>query len=98
MTLGRVVGTVVATRKDEQLEGFKLLVVRAVGPDRVEKNSYIVAVDTVDAGVGDLVLLVSGSSARMSTGCTDRPIDAAVVGIIDSIELASAAALAGARA
>lgn len=97
MTLGRVVGTVVATRKDVQLEGFKLLVVQAVGPDGVRKDSYVVAVDTVDAGVGELVLLVSGSSARMSTGCTDRPIDAAVVGIIDSIELASAA-MAGAHA
>jgi len=91
MTLGKVVGTVVATRKDEKLEGFKLLVVRAVGPDGQEKSSYLVAVDTVDAGVGELVLVVSGSSARMSSGCTDRPVDAAIVGIIDNIELASGA-------
>ena len=97
MTLGKVVGTVVATRKDERLEGFKLLVVRAVGPDGKEKSSYLVAVDTVDAGVGELVLVVSGSSARMTAGCTDRPVDAAIVGIIDSIELASGA-LAAARA
>jgi len=95
--LGKVVGTVVATRKDERLEGFKLLVVRAVGPDGKEKSSYLVAVDTVDAGVGELVLVVSGSSARMTAGCTDRPVDAAIVGIIDSIELASGA-LAAARA
>jgi microcompartment protein CcmK/EutM len=91
MTLGKVVGTVVATRKDERLEGFKLLVVRAVGPDGKETSSYLVAVDTVDAGVGELVLVVSGSSARMTAGCTDRPLDAAIVGIIDSIELASGA-------
>jgi microcompartment protein CcmK/EutM len=97
MTLGRVVGTVVATRKDEKLDGFKLLIVRAVGPDGVEKNSYLVAVDTVDAGVGELVLVVSGSSARMTAGCTDRPVDAAIVGIVDSIELATEAlATAGA--
>ena len=87
MTLGKVVGTVVATRKDEKLDGFKLLVIRAVGPDGKEKGSYLVAVDTVDAGVGELVLIVSGSSARMTAGCTDRPIDAAVVGIVDDIEL-----------
>jgi len=98
MTLGKVVGTVVATRKDEKLEGFKLLVVRAVGPDGKEKSSYLVAVDTVDAGVGELVLVVSGSSARMTAGCTDRPIDAAVIGIVDDIELvAGALAAAGAE-
>ena len=87
MTLGRVVGTVVSTRKDEQLTGFKLLVVRALDPDGSEKNSYVVAVDTVDAGVGETVLVVSGSSARMSSGCQDRPVDAAVVGIVDTIDL-----------
>jgi ethanolamine utilization protein EutN len=99
MTLGKVVGTVVATRKDERLEGFKLLVVRAVGPDGKEKSSYLVAVDTVDAGVGELVLVVSGSSARMTAGCTDRPVDAAIVGIIDSIDSIElvAGALAAAR-
>lgn len=97
MTLGRVVGTVVSTRKDERLQGFKLLVVKAVDPDGKEKSSYLVAVDTVDAGVGELVLVVSGSSARMSSGCQDRPVDAAVVGIIDTIDL-TAVELAGARA
>ena len=97
MTLGKVVGTVVATRKDERLEGFKLLIVRAVGPDGKEKSSYLVAVDTVDAGTGELVLVVSGSSARMTAGCTDRPIDAAIIGIVDSIDLVSGA-LAAARA
>jgi microcompartment protein CcmK/EutM len=87
MTLGRVVGTVVSTRKDERLEGFKLLIVKAVDPDGEERNSYVVAVDTVDAGSGDLVLVVTGSSARMAYGCQDRPIDAAVVGIIDSVDV-----------
>jgi microcompartment protein CcmK/EutM len=87
MILGRVAGTVVATRKDERLEGFKLLVVRAVEPDGRPKDSYVVAVDTVDAGVGDLVLVVSGSSARMASGCADRPVDAAVAGIVDEVDL-----------
>jgi microcompartment protein CcmK/EutM len=97
MTLGRVVGTVVSTRKDERLQGFKLLVIRAVDPDGKQKGAYVVAVDTVDAGTGELVLVVSGSSARMATGCQDRPVDAAVVGIIDTIDLDSLE-LAGARA
>ncbi len=87
MILGRVAGTVVATRKDERLEGFKLLVVQAVAPDGKPKDSYVVAVDTVDAGVGELVLVVSGSSARMASGCQDRPIDAAVAGIVDAVDL-----------
>ena len=87
MILGRVTGTVVATRKDERLEGFKLLVVQAVEPDGRPKDGYVVAVDTVDAGVGDLVLVVSGSSARMASGCADRPVDAAVAGIVDEVDL-----------
>jgi ethanolamine utilization protein EutN len=87
MILGRVAGTVVATRKDERLEGFKLLVVRAVEPDGRAKDGYVVAVDTADAGVGDLVLVVSGSSARMASGCADRPVDAAVAGIVDHVDL-----------
>ena len=94
MTLGRVVGTVVSTRKDERLRGFKLLVVRGVDPDGKDKASYVVAVDTVDAGIGELVLLVSGSSARMSAGCEDRPVDAAVVGIIDAVDVAATQATA----
>jgi microcompartment protein CcmK/EutM len=90
MILGRVAGTVVATRKDERLEGFKLLVVQAVEPDGRPKDSYVVAVDTVAAGVGELVLVVSGSSARMATGCADRPVDAAVAGIVDEVDLTPA--------
>ena len=90
MILGKVAGTVVATRKDERLEGFKLLVVQAVAPDGSPKDSYVVAVDTVDAGVGEMVLLVSGSSARMACGCADRPVDAAVAGIVDAVDLSGA--------
>jgi microcompartment protein CcmK/EutM len=87
MILGRVAGTIVATRKDERLEGFKLLVVQQVEPDGRAKDGYVVAVDTVDAGIGELVLVVSGSSARMTTGCADRPVDAAIAGIVDEVDL-----------
>ena len=87
MILGRVAGTVVATQKDERLEGFKLLVVQAVEPDGRLKDSFVVAVDTMGAGNGELVLVVSGSSARMVCGCTDRPVDAAIAGIVDDIDL-----------
>jgi ethanolamine utilization protein EutN len=87
MILGRVVGTVVATRKDEKLLGSKLLVVRAVDPHGRDQDSYVVAVDTVDAGFGDRVLVVSGSSARMAAGLKDVPVDAAIVGVIDSVEV-----------
>ena len=86
MILGRVVGTVVATRKDERLSGTKLLVVRAQDPHGRDESSYVIAVDTVDAGLGDRVLVVSGSSARMASGMKDVPVDAAIVGVVDSVE------------
>lgn len=87
MILARVVGTVVATRKDERLVSNKLLVARAVDPKGKPESNYVVAVDTVDAGVGELVLIVSGSSARMASGMKDCPVDAAIVGVIDSVEV-----------
>ena len=87
MILGKVVGTVVATRKDERLTGSKLLLVQPVQPDGSSRGSPLVAVDTVDAGAGERVLVVSGSSARMAEGMTDRPVDAAIVGIVDTVDL-----------
>ncbi len=87
MTLARVVGTVVATRKDPRLEGKKLLVLRPVSPEGKEESGYVVAVDTVGAGYRELVLVVSGSSARMADGCKDRPVDSAIIGIVDSVAL-----------
>ena len=90
MILARIVGTVVATRKDPRLVSNKLLMARAVDPrdsTRLE-GGYLVAVDTVDAGVGETVLIVSGSSARMASGMKDCPVDAVVVGIVDSVDLA----------
>jgi microcompartment protein CcmK/EutM len=85
MLLARVVGTVVATRKDERLVSNKLLLVRPTDPKGKPDGGYLVAVDTVDAGVGEAVLIVSGSSARMASGMKDCPVDAAIVGIIDSV-------------
>ena len=87
MLLARIVGTVVATRKDERLVSSKLLVARPIDPAGKPEGNYLVAVDTVDAGVGETVLIVSGSSARMASGMKDCPVDAAVVGINDNIDV-----------
>jgi microcompartment protein CcmK/EutM len=87
MILARIVGTVVATRKDPRLVSSKLLVARPMDPYGKAEGNYLVAVDTVDAGVGDRVLIVSGSSARMAAGLKDCPIDAAVVGVVDEVEV-----------
>jgi ethanolamine utilization protein EutN len=83
--LARIIGSVVATRKDPRLEGKKLLICRPVDPAGNDEKGYIVAVDTVDAGYSEHVLVVQGSSARMSSGCKDTPVDAAIVGIVDSV-------------
>ena len=80
-------GTVVATRKDERLLGAKLLVVRHVDPHGKDEGGYSIAVDTVDAGLRDRVLVVTGSSARMASGMKDWPVDAAIVGVVDQVEV-----------
>jgi microcompartment protein CcmK/EutM len=85
--VARIVGTVVATRKDPRLVSSKLMVVRPVDPRGKPEGNYLVAVDTVDAGVGETVLVVSGSSARMAAGLKDCPVDAAIIGIIDTISV-----------
>jgi len=85
--LAKVVGTVVATRKDPRLVSNKLLIARPMDPRGKAEGSYLVAVDTVDAGVGETVLIVSGSSARMASGMKDCPVDAVIVGIIDAVEI-----------
>jgi Carbon dioxide concentrating mechanism/carboxysome shell protein len=87
MILARVAGTIVATRKDPRLEGFKLLIIKPVAPDGKEESGYVIAVDTVQAGSGDLVIMVSGSSARMADGCKDKPVDASIVAIVDTVSL-----------
>ncbi len=87
MIIGRIIGTVVATRKDSRLEGKKLLLVRPITLQGEDENSYLVAIDTVGAGYRERVLVVSGSSARLAEGLKDRPVDAAIVGIIDTVEV-----------
>ncbi len=87
MILARVVGTVVATRKDPRLEGKKLLVLKPISPEGKDESGYVVAVDTVQAGVRETVLAVAGSSARMAEGCKDTPVDTAVIGIVDEVSL-----------
>jgi ethanolamine utilization protein EutN len=87
MILARVVGTVVATRKDPRLEGKKLLIIKPTSPDGKDEPGYIVSVDTVGAGFGERVIAVSGSSARMAEGCKDTPVDNAIIGIVDDMNL-----------
>jgi microcompartment protein CcmK/EutM len=87
MILARVVGTVVATRKDPRLEGKKLLIIKPVSPDGKDEAGYVVSVDTVSAGFRETVIAVSGSSARMADGCKDTPVDNAIIGIVDDVQL-----------
>lgn len=87
MRLGKVAGTVVATRKDPRLTGLKLLLVSTLSPEGEADGSYEVAVDTVQAGYRETVLLCTGSSARMTERTKDAPVDATIVGIVDSIHL-----------
>jgi len=87
MILARIVGTVVSTRKDPRLEGKKLLVVKPISPEGADEPGYLIAVDTVDAGYRETVLVVSGSSARNASECKDRPVDASIIGIVDSVVL-----------
>ena len=87
MILARVVGSVVATRKDPRLEGKKLLILKPIGPDGKDEPGYVVSVDTVSAGFRETVLAVSGSSARMAEGCKDMPVDSTIIGIVDTISM-----------
>ncbi len=87
MFLARVAGTVVATRKDPRLEGHKLLLVVPVDPDGNDEGGYVVAVDTVNAGYKEMVLVVRGSSARMADGMDERPVDASIIGIVDTADV-----------
>lgn len=87
MLIARVIGTTVSTIKDDKLVGRKLLVVRQTDERGAPVGKPFVAVDTVDAGVGDLVLTCSGSSARQTNITKDTPVDAVIMSIIDSLEV-----------
>lgn len=86
MIIARILGTVVATQKDERLNGKKLLIVKPINLDGSDQSGYTVAVDTVGAGFHERVLVVAGSSARLAEGNKDCPVDAAIVGVIDDFD------------
>ncbi|SNS12394.1 ethanolamine utilization protein EutN [Anaerovirgula multivorans] len=87
MIIGKVIGNVWATRKDETLNGLKLLVIEAIDYESNQKKGSFVAVDSVGAGIGDQVLVVKGNAARKALQREEAAVDATVVGIIDEVEV-----------
>lgn len=88
MVLAKVVGTVVSTRKEEKIEGIKFLLLEKVNPETMKgKKDYVVAMDSVGAGLGEIVFYVSGSSSRMTETTQGRPSDATITAIVDSIDM-----------
>ncbi|TKJ39831.1 ethanolamine utilization protein EutN [candidate division LCP-89 bacterium B3_LCP] len=87
MLLGRVVGTIWATKKDEKLEGMKFQIVRAVDLDYRPLNNFLVAVDSVGAGAGEIVLIAQGSSGRLTWLTKDKPVDAVIMAIVDRLDV-----------
>lgn len=86
MLLARVIGTVVATRKEAELSGLTFLLLQTTDSDGQAKGAFVVAADAVGAGVGDLVMYCAGSSARQTSVTRDRPVDATIMGIVDLVE------------
>ena len=97
MLLGRVVGTVVASRKEPSLEGLKFLVLRQLDVDAKPSGGYRVAVDAVGAGLGEVVLFATGSSARQTAVTDKRPCDGVIMAIVDTLEVDGAIAYDKAR-
>ena len=87
MYIGKVIGTVVATRKESSLDGLKLLIVQKMDIYGKLSDNFIVAADAVGAGFHETVLIVQGSSARITEASGKKPVDAAIIGIIDSIDI-----------
>lgn len=87
MLLGKVIGTVWSTRKDENLVGAKFLIVRELELDYQSKDNYVIAVDSVGAGVGEVVLVAQGSSARQTSFTNKKPIDAVIMAIVDKLDI-----------
>ena len=86
MNFARVVGTVVATRKEPNLEGLKFLLLRSCDVEGKTSGTVLVAADAVGAGIGEVVLYAAGSSARQTTATKDRPVDATIMAIVDLVE------------
>lgn len=87
MFLGKVVGTLVATQKEASLDGLKFLVVRRLTVDNEDERGYVVAADAVGAGLGEVVMVATGSSARQTVMTNNRPCDAVIMAIVDSWEV-----------
>lgn len=88
MQIGKVIGSIWATRKEEKLSGLKLLIVKPVNAlDENDSRLPLVAADIIGAGVGETVIMVGGSSARNATGDATIPVDATIVGIVDDLEI-----------
>jgi microcompartment protein CcmK/EutM len=87
MFLGKVVCTLVATQKEASLEGLKFLVVRRLTVDNEEESGYVVAADAMGAGVGEVVMVATGSSARQTRLTDKRPCDAVIMAIVDTWEV-----------
>lgn len=86
MKTGIVIGTVVATRKDERLIGHKLLLTQPVDSNKKPKGEPLIAIDTVGAGIGEFIIYTEGTAARYAVNKTNAPVDAAIIGIIDNID------------
>ena len=88
MILAQVMGTVVSTRKDPALSGLRLMLAREVDGKFQPAGNFVVAVDAVGAGPGELVLIAAGSSARLTEATKDKPVDHVICGIVDAVEIA----------
>ena len=87
MLLGKVAGTLVATRKEESLEGLRFLVVRHLDVEAQETGAYVVAADVLEAGIGEVVMYATGSAARQTVRTDRRPCDAVIMAIVDTWEV-----------
>lgn len=90
MLLGKVIGTVVATRKEPELEGLRMMLVRELDAKMVASGKVIVAVDAVGAGPGEVVLFAAGSSARQTRATQNRPVDHVIMAVVDQVEAGGA--------
>jgi ethanolamine utilization protein EutN len=85
--LGKIIGTVWSTKKDENLVGAKFLIVQQLDLNLKEKNNFVIAVDSVGAGEGEIVLVATGSSARQTDFTKNKPVDAVIMAIVDKLDV-----------
>jgi len=86
LIIGRVIGTIWSTKKDENLVGAKFLIVRELDLELKDKTNFVIAVDSVGAGEGEVVLVATGSSARQTNITKNKPVDAVIMAIIDKLD------------